>query len=98
MADGGRSIEDVAMRIGALIKALGMTQVGFANLVGVSQSAVNNYLQAVRRPDPDVAIDISIKTGVTTDWLYHGERAGLPARLLAILPDLSSVEQRRAKV
>lgn len=89
MADGGRSNQDIARRIHALMAALDLNQVGFATLVGISQPALNNYLKGLRRPDLDVAIAIQGKTGATLDWLYLGLRSGLPARLLELLPDLS---------
>lgn len=89
MADGGRSNADIAMRLDALIKALELNQTGFSRLVGISQPALNNYLKGLRRPDLDVAISVQSKTGVTLDWLYLGDRSGLPARLLEKLPDLS---------
>jgi transcriptional regulator with XRE-family HTH domain len=89
MTDGGRNNADIAMRLDALVNALGHTQTGFAQLVGISQPALNNYLKGIRRPDIDVAIQIQMRTGVTLDWLYLGDRSGLPSRLLVILPDLS---------
>lgn len=89
MSDGGRSNHDIAKRLQALMVALKLNQTGFANLVGISQPALNNYIKALRRPDLDVAILIQAKTGVTLDWIYLGNRSGLPARLLEILPDLS---------
>jgi transcriptional regulator with XRE-family HTH domain len=89
MADGGRSNTDIARRLQALMDALGQNQVGMANLVGVSQPAMNNYLKGLRRPDLDVGISIQTRTGATLDWLYLGDRSGLPARLLEKLPDLS---------
>ena len=94
MADGGRSNDDIAMRLEALMVALGVNQTAFATLVGISQPALNNYLKALRRPEIDVAIAIQSKTGVTLDWLYLGNRAGLPARLLEVLPDLSDRAKR----
>jgi transcriptional regulator with XRE-family HTH domain len=93
MADGGKSLPDIAMRIGALMRALGHNQTSFAILIGVSQPALNNYLQGLRRPDLDVAMRINARTGVTLDWLYQGHRETLPASLLAILPDLSGRQQ-----
>lgn len=80
--------------MGALIRALDMKQVEFANLIGISQPALNNYLKALRRPDVDVAIAIQMKTGVTLDWIYLGDRSGLPARLLGVLPDLSGPAEK----
>lgn len=69
--------------------ALQRNQANFAALVGISQPALNNYLKAIRRPELDIAIQISAKTGVTLDWLYLGDRSGLPSKLLEDLPDLS---------
>lgn len=94
MADGGRSNQDIARRLNALMEALKRNQVSFANLIGISQPALNNYLKAIRRPDLDVAINIQTKTGVTLDWLYLGDRSGLPSHLLEILPDLSDQARR----
>lgn len=93
MTDGGRTNSDIARRLSVLIEALGHNQTSFATLVGISQPALNNYLKGIRRPDVDVAIAIAIRTGVTLDWLYRGERAGLPSRLLQELPDLSDLSR-----
>lgn len=71
------------------MSAMQLNQSQFAALIGISQSGLNNYLKAIRRPEIDVAINIQSKTGITLDWLYIGDRSGLPARLLAQLPDLS---------
>ncbi|WP_371746723.1 helix-turn-helix domain-containing protein [Shinella sp. H4-D48] len=94
MADGGRSNADIAMRLDALMKALEKKQVEFASLIGVSQPALNNYLKGLRRPDIDVAISIQTRTGATLDWIYLGDRSGLPVRLAAELPDLSGRAER----
>lgn len=72
-----------------------MSQSAFAAYVAVSQPAMNNYERGLRRPELDVATRIVQKTGVTLDWIYLGERAGLPARLLAALPDLSAQHDDR---
>lgn len=96
MTDGGRNNKDIARRLEALVTAMGQTQTGFAQLVGISQPALNNYLKGIRRPDIDVAIQIQTRTGVTLDWLYLGDRSGLPARLLEMLPDLSDDLPRKA--
>lgn len=94
MADGGRSNQDIAMRLLALMDALGLNQTAFAQRVGITQPALNNYVKGLRRPDLDVAIMIAARTGVTLDWIYLGDRSGLPSRLLEMLPDLSSRDQK----
>ena len=89
MTDGGRTNVDIARRIVALRTVLKLNQSAFAALVEVSQPAMNNYESGLRRPDLDVAVRILQRTGVTLDWLYLGNRSGLPGHLLAQLPDLS---------
>jgi transcriptional regulator with XRE-family HTH domain len=93
MADGGRSNADIGRRLVALRDALKLNQSAFAQLIDVSQPAVNNYERAIRRPEIDVAIKIQMRTGVTLDWIYLGDRSGLPGRLLALLPDLETVQR-----
>lgn len=94
MTDGNRSNSDIARRLVALRTALGHNQSAFAALVGVSQPAMNNYEKGLRRPELDVAVKILQRTGVTLDWLYLGSRSGLPAHLLATLPDLSEQQSK----
>lgn len=95
MADGGKSLADIGMRLQALMDALEFKrQTAFAQLIEVSQPALNNYLQGLRRPEIDVAIKIQAKTGATLDWIYLGDRSGLPARLLEKIPDLSDLSKR----
>lgn len=94
MADGGRSLEDIGRRLKALRESLGMNQSAFAVLCGVSAPAINNYEQAIRRPELDVALVIRARTGATLDWIYEGERGGLPGHLLERLPELSEQAPR----
>lgn len=84
------------MRLAALMTALNKKQVEFASLIGVSQPALNNYLKGLRRPDLDVAIAVQMRTGATLDWIYLGDRSGLPVRLAAELPDLSAPAAEKA--
>ena len=93
MTDGGRSNTDIAKRIVALRTALGLNQSAFASLIEISQPAMNNYERGIRRPDLDVAVKIHQRTGITLDWLYLGNRSGLPGHLLAQLPDLSEAKK-----
>lgn len=94
MTDGGKSNTDIAKRLIALRTVLGLNQSAFAALVEVSQPAMNNYEKGLRRPELDIAVRILQRTGVTLDWLYLGNRSGLPGHLLAQIPDLS---ERQAK-
>ena len=90
MSDGSRSYQDCARRLRTLMLALGDNQTAFAARIEVSQPALNNYLKGIRRPRIEEAMRIRARTGVTLDWLYEGDRSGLPDRLLTLLPPLDS--------
>ena len=89
MADGGKSLQDIGRRITALREALNLNKTAFGALIGTSQPAVSQYESGARRPELDVAQRIRMRTGVTLDWIYEGDRSGLPLRLATELPDLS---------
>lgn len=75
-----------------LYESLDMNQSAFAALIGVGQSAMSNYEAGTRRPELDVAIRIQMRTGATLDWIYTGERGGLPSNLLQKLPDWNDTD------
>lgn len=89
MADGGKTPEDVAMRLIALREALGYSQSGFAKFIDISPSQMNNYEKPIRKPSDPILSKIKLRTGATRDWILEGDRAGLPFDLLKKLPDLS---------
>jgi transcriptional regulator with XRE-family HTH domain len=90
MADGGKSLVDIGRRVLMLREALGLNQSAFSRLVDISQPSLANYEKGFRRPELDKAIQIVNKTGVTLDWIYLGDRSGLPQRLLAQLEEFDS--------
>ena len=77
VADGEASRKQVAERLKIARDALGMTQVKFADLAGVSPQAYNNWERGRQRPDLDQAIALCRAHGVTLDWIYRGTLAGL---------------------
>jgi transcriptional regulator with XRE-family HTH domain len=79
---------EIGKRLLALRNALEFSsQAAFAVRVGISAQALSNYEKGFRRPDIDVAISISAKTGATLDWIYQGATAGLPIDLYRKLSD-----------
>lgn len=87
MSDGGQSAVDIARRLIALRESMGYSQSGFAKLLDITPSQMNNYEQAVRTISLPIARRVRLKTGATLDWIYDGERAGMPFNLLSKLPD-----------
>lgn len=73
---------EIGKRIRAIMDALGLSQAQFSRLTGVSQQALNNYLQGRQRPAIDAAVKICDRTGATLDWIYFGDPSGLPQKLV----------------
>lgn len=58
----------------------------FGRLVDIAPNALNNYETGRSRPTVEQAVKIARVTGVTLDWIYLGNRANLPHRIVVRLP------------
>jgi len=47
-------------------------QTGFAALLGITRSSLSNFEQGLRRPTIDQLGRIRKVTGVSWDWIFHG--------------------------
>ena len=73
---------EIGQRIVALRTAMGFANAAaFAKAVKISPQSLNNYERGFRRPELEQATKIVKLTGATLDWIYYGERAGLPLQL-----------------
>jgi transcriptional regulator with XRE-family HTH domain len=62
--------------------ALGYTtQRGFAEQLGIRSHQINVFERGRRRISLGVALLIREKFGISLDWIYCGDAAGLPAAL-----------------
>lgn len=89
--------EAIGRRLVALRRLLGYNQTAFAAFIGVTQPGMNSYERGARRPSIGVARTIVLKTGVTLDWIYLGNRGALPAHLLAQLPLEDECDRQTAR-
>ena len=80
--DNARDLNAIGQRIVLLRRALGYGPTEFAVFLDIGTNTLSNYETGRRRPDIDQAVNIVRRTGVTLDWLYRGEAAGLPHGLL----------------
>jgi len=63
-------------RLREALDASGLTQTGFAEAIGVSQSTVSMWLSGVRRPDRKLIHTIAGVLRVSPTWLDYGEGEG----------------------
>lgn len=88
MSDRGESLSDIGWRISVLREALGYPNAAqFAAYVGWTPQQLNNYQRGSKRPEVTMATRLCNRTGVTLDWIYRGERAGLPLHLANAIQD-----------
>lgn len=88
--DNGRDFAAIGRRLRALRLVLGKDQKHMSALAGVTPQAWSNWENGIRRPSPDQIYKLATSTGITADWVYYGDRSGLPVR---IADGLSSLDE-----
>lgn len=98
MQNHPESIPAIAERLVAIREAWPQpNQAAFARFLDLTTQKVNNYERAVARPAIEAAMAYVRKTGVTLDYIYRGERGGLPGiwlEKLAARDALISIQSR----
>ncbi len=74
--------EVIGIRLKSLREALGYRRArAFCDVVGITETAWNNYECGRRRISLDEAMKVIARTGVSLDWIYRGLEYTLPADL-----------------
>lgn len=76
------SKEAVSERLKMTREALGLSQAEWCRLTEIATNTWNNYERCVARISLEEAMKVTRATGVGLDWIYRGEEAMLPARIL----------------
>ncbi len=63
------------------IEAIGITPAQAARVAGVSPSRLGNWMRGANYPDPLALLRLRARFGVTLDYIYAGDLAGLPRAL-----------------
>lgn len=79
--DTGDLREDVARRLLETREALELDQQHFGTRAGLSQPQYNQYENGKRLLTLPAAMKLCDAYGLTMDWLYRGDPAGLQLRL-----------------
>lgn len=73
--------QEVGQRLVISRAALGVRAVQLANYLHISAQRLSNYERGSRPLDLDVAVRLCNRYGLTLDWIYRGQIAGLPTML-----------------
>jgi transcriptional regulator with XRE-family HTH domain len=70
-------IQEIGDRLRLTREAKGLSQATWCKLVDIETQAWNNYERGRKRISIDQALKVVKFAGVTLDWIYRGEQAGL---------------------
>lgn len=76
---------EVGRRLKAVRAALDLTEKDLAELIKVRRERLSSWERGARMLEPQIARRLKRVFGVTTDWLYDGDPAGLPHALASRL-------------
>jgi DNA-binding XRE family transcriptional regulator len=73
-----KTLQAIAHRLERTREALGLSQSEFADKAGIARNTYNQWEKGKGRPQLDGAIALCTAYGLTLDWIYFGQMAGLP--------------------
>ena len=76
-----KELQAVGKRLRKARKALGLSQKELYDSLGVGASTWHNWESGKRLPDPLVMAQLRKVYGVTLDWVFAGETAGISRSL-----------------
>jgi transcriptional regulator with XRE-family HTH domain len=86
-------MDNIAIRIRLVRKAMHLTQKQFANSIGLSNgTAILRYEKGLRRPGTPTIKMISIFTGKSENWLINGHESDINQKSSISIPVLCSCE------
>lgn len=91
-----RSVEAIAERLELTRKALGMNQRQFALTADLTPPAYSNWIKRPSRPDLDSAFKLCDAHDLTIEWIYEGDAARLPARIVEAIRKQIAAEGGKA--
>jgi transcriptional regulator with XRE-family HTH domain len=80
-----RTFEAIGKRLRAFRDLTGLSQKEFAARAGILDTTYNQYERGVSQPKIEYAYALCDTYGLTLDWIYSGDTAGLPYRIASDL-------------
>jgi transcriptional regulator with XRE-family HTH domain len=88
MAEDERSFAAVGRRLLLSRAARHMSQTAYARAAGIAPSTFNNYEKGVSVPSREHALALFDAHGLSLDWIFRSEPAGLDPKLRASISAL----------
>lgn len=96
--DEKNPFEDVGRRLALVRRALGLNQKELSEKLNVLNSRWSNWELGGNQIPPSETRKLKhLLPGLTQDWVYDGDRSGLPHRLAELLDKLESEPEEPTK-
>lgn len=82
-----KEAREIGARLVAMREALGLTPTELCRMTGIRTSTYANWETAVSRPGLGEAKVLRKILGYSLDWIYEGDRSGLPMKLVTALAE-----------
>jgi hypothetical protein len=86
----GTAAKAVGKRLVAFHAVTGISQADVCRAIGIKENRYSQYLSGERKLPSEIAVQLKITYGLTTDWIFAGDVTGLPAKLHAKLANLAA--------
>jgi transcriptional regulator with XRE-family HTH domain len=90
MTPNPTDIAAIAHRLRATRESLGLKPSEVCRAAGIAPNTYSQWESATGRPSLDQAMKLCDVFGVTLDWIYRGNRTGLPFQLASALTSKAS--------
>lgn len=81
-------VDQIAARLILSRKALNITAAELCRMTGIKPNTYSQWENAKGRPRLDEAKLLRRTLGYTLDWIYEGDRSGLPMKLAGAMADM----------
>lgn len=80
------TLKSLQKRLSDTVKALELTPAELCRVIDISESRWSNYTTGDRKITLEIANKLCDEFGLTLDWIYRGNPAGLPHAIRIKLP------------
>lgn len=92
-AERQADIDRIAARLKLGRKALGLKSSELCKIAGIARNTYSQWENAKGRPPLDQARVLRRLFGFSLDWLYEGDRSGLPMKLVTAMAQYENPEE-----
>lgn len=82
---------EIAIRLRAIMIWKGLSRPDVTNVTGIARNKVGHIVMGRNRPSPELVSIMKERLGVTADYVYFGDAAGMPPDFRAKIIEFESL-------